>query len=131
MSRKKVAAVENRRREQTLERQIGIHGLPVSKRVCAACLSGGPKQIIAYEWAYEETGFESPQNHWLCSLDGEASARALLAVIAMLDMGADHIDMNVAYLNAKVKEILYMQRPPGYEAKGTVCLLLLSLYGLK
>lgn len=41
------------------------------------------------------------------------------------------MDVNLAYLNAKLDETIYMRYPDGFESDGLVCLLLRSLYGLR
>ncbi|KAI3093836.1 hypothetical protein CBS147333_10067 [Penicillium roqueforti] len=59
--------------------------------------------------------------------------RILLAVIAVMELFTAHIDVNMAYLNALLKEKLYMHYPDGLDRpdNGKVCMLLRSIYGLK
>ena len=59
--------------------------------------------------------------------------RLLLVISMVLGLFMHHIDVNLAYLNAKLKETIYMDYPHTFEeeAAGKVCLLRQSLYGLK
>src|SRR5882762_4938951 len=62
------------------------------------------------------------------------SVRVVLANAAEQDWEIHHVDINSAYLNAPLKETVYMKPPrgvlkPGQEGK--VCRLLKGLYGLK
>ena len=62
------------------------------------------------------------------------SVHLVLANVAQLDWQIHHIDIKSAYLNADLKETIYMKPPrevlgPGQEWK--VCRLLKGLYGLK
>ena len=63
------------------------------------------------------------------------SVRLTLAISAMYGMGHD-VDVSAAFLNAEMKEEVYVQQPPGFEVEYSnndvwACLLLLSLYGTK
>jgi hypothetical protein len=60
--------------------------------------------------------------------------RTVLAIAAHRDWEIHQIDIKSAYLNAELKDTIYMRAPPGYlkaEDEGKVLLLLRSLYGLK
>ena len=62
------------------------------------------------------------------------TVRVILANAAVQDWEIDHVDVKSAYLNAPLKETVYMKPPrgvlkPGQEGK--VCRLLKGLYGLK
>jgi hypothetical protein len=59
--------------------------------------------------------------------------RILLSIIAIKDYILELMDVQTAYLNAELKETVYMKQPEGYEEGGTssVCLLRKALYGLK
>lgn len=60
--------------------------------------------------------------------------RILLALVAARDLTLELIDVQTAYLNAELKEVVYMQQPEGYEQgspKEYVCRLLRAIYGLK
>jgi hypothetical protein len=63
-----------------------------------------------------------------------STIRTVLTVAAQRDWEIHQVDIKSAYLNAEVKEDIYMRAPPGYlkdEDKGKVLKLLRSLYGLK
>jgi hypothetical protein len=58
----------------------------------------------------------------------------ILTIAAHHDWEIHQVDIKSAYLNAALKDTIYMQAPPGYlktEDFGKVLLLLRSLYGLK
>ena len=62
------------------------------------------------------------------------TVQVVLANAAVNDWEIDHIDVKSTYLNAPLKETMYMKPPhgvlkPGQEGK--VCWLLKGLYGLK
>jgi Reverse transcriptase (RNA-dependent DNA polymerase)/gag-polypeptide of LTR copia-type len=64
------------------------------------------------------------------------SFRLLLAIAARNGWAVDNFDFDSAYLNSKLadEEVVYVEQPPGYEAKDRkswVLQLLKSLYGLK
>ena len=63
------------------------------------------------------------------------SIKWLLALAAQHDLEIKQIDFDTAFLNAELKEEVYMKLPPGYFPKGytkeTVWRLLRALYGLK
>jgi hypothetical protein len=63
-----------------------------------------------------------------------ASVRLLLAIITDLDLDARHIDVKGAYLQATLKEEVYMKQPPLFTDKKfskKVCRLIKSIYGLR
>lgn len=61
-----------------------------------------------------------------------ASLRVLLAIAAINDMEIGHMDVDTAFLNAPIKETVYMRQPPGFEVgDGLVCLLKKTIYGTK
>ena len=65
-----------------------------------------------------------------------ASVRLVLAIAAVMDLELHQLDVNTAFLQADVKEEIFMAQPEGYEEKGPsgeelICQLLKSLYGLK
>ena len=59
--------------------------------------------------------------------------RVLLAIVVMRDLTLELMDVQTAYLNAPLKERVFMRQPEGYERGGaaSVCLLQKALYGLK
>jgi len=57
--------------------------------------------------------------------------RLVLAISAARDYNLTSIDIRQAYLQAELKEELFMRMPPGIHAPGKVCKLRRSLYGLK
>jgi hypothetical protein len=59
------------------------------------------------------------------------SIRVLLALTAIHDLEAHQLDVLNAFLNADLKETIYMELPHGYEEDGYVALLLKTLYGLR
>ena len=62
-----------------------------------------------------------------------ASIRAILALAALEDLELESVDISSAYLNAELKEEVYMRQPEGFEEKTPdwVWRLRKSLYGLK
>lgn len=62
------------------------------------------------------------------------SLRCLLSIVAIYDWSCHQMDVVQAYLNAWLKEIVYMRQPPGFEDTSVsdgVCLLKRALYGLR
>lgn len=58
--------------------------------------------------------------------------RILLAIIALEDLEAHQVDVNNAFTEAKLKETIYMEPPPGMDVPdGHVLQVCQSLYGLK
>ena len=60
----------------------------------------------------------------------------ILALAAVLGWFLHNMDVDTAFLNAVLAELVYMRQPPGYDQKGPngerlVCRLKRSLYGLK
>jgi hypothetical protein len=55
----------------------------------------------------------------------------LLALTAQNDLELDQMDVPSAFLNAELKEDIYMELPEGFEQPGKVVKLLKALYGLK
>lgn len=57
----------------------------------------------------------------------------MIALAVSLGWDIHHIDVITAFLNGKLKEVTYMQQPPGFEVEGhedKICRLLESIYGL-
>jgi hypothetical protein len=60
------------------------------------------------------------------------SLRILLSIAAIKDMEVKQMDVETAFLNAEIKEEVYMEQPEGFDdGKDTVCRLLKTLYGTK
>ena len=61
------------------------------------------------------------------------SLRIILALTTMNDWEIEQMDVQTAFLNATIKEDVYMKQPEGYEKenKNLVCKLLKTLYGTK
>src|ERR1044072_4488089 len=61
------------------------------------------------------------------------SIRALLALVACLDMILEQMDVKTTFLHGNLEEQIYMKQPGGFEetGQGLVCKLKRSLYGLK
>lgn len=59
--------------------------------------------------------------------------RVLLTLALMHNWEVQEIDVNNAFFNSFLKEEVYMNQPPGFEAsdKSLVCRLNRALYGLK
>lgn len=59
--------------------------------------------------------------------------RVLLGIVVIRDYTLELMDVQTAYLNAPLKERVFMRQPEGYErgGAGSVCLLQKALYGLK
>ena len=63
-----------------------------------------------------------------------SSIRILLAMVALLDLELEQMDVKTAFLHGNLKEHILMAQPEGFECKGKedyVCLLHKSLYRLK
>ena len=62
------------------------------------------------------------------------SIRVVFTLAAMNDCEIDHLDVKTAFLNADIKEEVYMEQPEGYKEKGKqhmVCRLNKTIYGVK
>lgn len=63
-----------------------------------------------------------------------STLRLIIALAAALGWKLHHMDVVTAFLNGKLKELIYMLQPPGFEVPGSehlVCKLNRSIYGLK
>lgn len=64
----------------------------------------------------------------------QVTFRAVLTIAGQQNMVMKHYDAKTAFLNGKLKEVVFMKQPEGYEVKGKenmVCRLIKSIYGLK
>lgn len=60
------------------------------------------------------------------------SMRTLLSIVATEDMEMIQFDVKTAFLNGKLEEEVYMEKPEGYViGKNKVCILSKAIYGLK
>ena len=61
------------------------------------------------------------------------SLRIILAIVAIKDYELKQLDVKSAFLNADIKEEVYMKQPEGFQTGGanTVCKLQKTLYGTK
>ena len=59
------------------------------------------------------------------------SMRVALSLAVRLDYEVEQLDVKQAFLNAELKEEVYMEMPPGYKKPDTVLRLRKALYGLK
>ena len=63
-----------------------------------------------------------------------ATMRLLFAILAILDLELQQMNMKIAFLNGDLNEVVYMQQPEGFihkETQNLICLLSKSIYGLK
>lgn len=94
------------------------NGRPVKFKARWVARGNNQREGVDFEEAYAATGrYET--------------LRVVLAVIALRGLHTKHMDVNLAYLNAKLDETIYMRYPDGFESNGLSCLLLRSLYGLR
>jgi len=64
----------------------------------------------------------------------KTTLRVLFALAGKLNLSIDHLDVNTAFLNGELDEIIYMEQPEGFVNSKTpdkVCRLKKALYGLK
>ena len=62
------------------------------------------------------------------------SIRTILSLVAAEDLHLEQLDVKTTFLHGDLEEVIYMQKPEGYEVKGKeklVYRLQKSLYGLK
>lgn len=57
--------------------------------------------------------------------------RILFSLANQLDLDIEHLDVQTAFLNSDLNEIIYMEQPEGFNVGDKVCLLKKSIYGLK
>ena len=54
-----------------------------------------------------------------------------MAIIGAFDLECDQMDAINAFIDAPIKEDVYVQWPPGYKKRNTVLKLRRALYGLR
>ncbi len=90
---------------------------------------------ILYKARWVVRGFEQiygvNYDQTFASVVKSMSFKALFAIMAHYDLDCEQMDVITAFLNALLKEIIYVEQPKGYEEGNMVCLLLRALYGLK
>jgi len=57
--------------------------------------------------------------------------RILMVIAANLNLELHQLDVETAFLNASIKEVVYMKQPKGYEKGNLVCKLNRTIYGIK
>ena len=70
------------------------------------------------------------ESNYTATLAGR-SFRMLIAIAARFDLELLQYDAVNAFVNAKLKEDVFMKMPPGYRRKGTILKLNKALYGLQ
>ncbi|KAF4772601.1 hypothetical protein HAV15_012150 [Penicillium sp. str.  len=81
------------------------NGRPVKFKARWVARGNNQQEGVDFEEAYAATGrYET--------------LRVLLAIIALKGLYTTHMDVNLAYLNAKLDETVYMRYPDGFESDG-------------
>jgi len=101
----------------------------------------GPKgEVIKYKARWVCKGFRQEQgidyDETFASVVRATIIKMLLALAAKYDYEAEQMDVVTAFLEAHLKEEVWVQQPPGFEQKGPngtflACRLNKALYGLK
>jgi len=101
----------------------------------------GPKgEVIKYKARWVCKGFRQKQgidyDETFASMVRATIIKMLLALAAKYDYEAEQMNVVTAFLEAHLKEEVWMQQPPGFEQKGPnetflACRLNKALYGLK
>jgi len=101
----------------------------------------GPKgEVIKYKARWVCKGFRQEQgidyDETFASVVRATIIKMLLALAAKYDYEAEQMDVVTAFLEAHLKEEVWVQQPPGFEQKGSngtflACRLNKALYGLK
>ena len=91
---------------------------------------------ILYKARWVVRGFEQiygvNYDQTFASVVKSMSFKVLFAIMAYYDLDCEQMDVITAFLNARLRELIYVEQPKGYEGKiDLVCLLLRALYGLK
>jgi len=101
----------------------------------------GPQgEVIKYKARWVCKGFRQEQgvdyDETFASVVRAITIKMLLALAAKYDYEAEQMDVVTAFLEAHIKEEVWVQQPPGFEQKGPngtflACRLNKALYGLK
>ena len=92
---------------------------------------------ILYKARWVVRGFEQilgvNYDQTFASVVKSMSFKVLFAIMAYYDLDCEQMDVITAFLNALLREIIYVEQPKGYvKGEGNlVCLLLRALHGLK
>jgi hypothetical protein len=97
---------------------------------------GANGKVIKYKARLVACGYSQTEgvdfNETYAPVGKYKSIRIILAIVAQLGYVMEQMDVDSAFLNATVKEEIYMQQPPGFEKQGNIiCLLIKALYGIK
>ena len=92
-------------------------------------------QILKFKARWCARGFEQSYgvnfHDTYASVVKSMSYKALFAIIAKHDLEAEQMDIVTAFLNALLKEVIYIEPPEGYEEPEYCWRLHRALYGLK
>ncbi len=90
---------------------------------------------ILYKARWVVRGFEQIHrvnyDQTFASVVKSMSFKVLFAIIAHYDLDCEQMDVVTAFLNALLREVIYVEQPTGYGEANLVCLLQRALYGLK
>ena len=91
---------------------------------------------IVYKARWVVRGFEQVHgvnyDQTFASVVKSMSYKVLFAIMAYCDLDCEQMDVVTAFLNAPLKDLVYVEQPTGYEeGNNLVCQLLRALYGLK
>ncbi|CAL1357087.1 unnamed protein product [Linum trigynum] len=87
-------------------------------------------RVVALGYTQEH---EVDYNETFAPVARMSTVRTLLAVASMNKWSLSQLDVKNAFLHGDLDEVIYMEKPPGYNVgrPGQVCRLRRSLYGLK
>ena len=94
-----------------------------------------PDGSILYKARWVVRGFEQVlgvnYDQTFASVVKSMSFKVLFAIMAYYDLDCEQMDVVTAFLNALLKETIYVEQPKGYGKDNMVCHLRRALYGLK
>ena len=70
-------------------------------------------------------------NQTFASVVKSMSFKVLFAIMAHYDLDCEQMDVITAFLNALLKELIYVEYSTRYKVGNMICRLLRALYGLK